>query len=164
MSGFPETQASGFDAYSTELESLLASPTYSPSTHAADAQALLDQMKLESRSLSGPTRASAQRKHKEMKAAFDRSCLLSGASVPGGTGDRNKDRLVATNERIEVQNDRIASIQQTVAGIEDTGAEITGQLASNREVIERQKERVAEVNTMADYAKKISTRMSKWWA
>ena len=38
MSGFPETQASGFDAYSTELESLLASPTYSPSTHAADAQ------------------------------------------------------------------------------------------------------------------------------
>ena len=51
-----------------------------------------------------------------------------------------------------------------MAEIEDTGAEITGQLAGNREQIEKQKGRVGEIKGMTEIANKMANRMSKWWA
>ena len=68
-----------------------------------------------------------------------------------------------TNDKLENQNDKIKNIQNTVAEIEDVGGEITTQLKANREVIQKQQDRVKEVSSMADMAGKITKRMSKWW-
>jgi hypothetical protein len=48
--------------------------------------------------------------------------------------------------------------------VEDVGGEITSQLGQNREMLEKQKGRVGEIKGMTEYASKMATRMSKWWA
>ncbi|GMH57942.1 hypothetical protein TL16_g02504 [Triparma laevis f. inornata] len=103
-------------------------------------------------------------KYKQLKADVDRKVLLGGGVPQGAQANQARARLMQTNDKLENQNDKIKNIQNTVAEIEDVGGEITTQLKANREVIQKQQDRVKEVSSMADMAGKITKRMSKWWA
>ncbi|GMI02478.1 hypothetical protein TrLO_g46 [Triparma laevis f. longispina] len=155
---------SGFGAYEIELQSLLAGDLAStdPTKFASETQTLLEQLKLESRN--SEDRKATTAKYKQLKADVDRKVLLGGGVPQGAQANQARARLMQTNDKLENQNDKIKNIQNTVAEIEDVGGEITTQLKANREVIQKQQDRVKEVSSMADMAGKITKRMSKWWA
>ncbi|GMI08511.1 hypothetical protein TrVE_jg6698 [Triparma verrucosa] len=156
---------SGFGAYEQELQSVLAGDmsVTDPSKFQSETSSLLGQLKLEARSAEDRKEATAR--YKKLKEEVDRKVLLGGGTVPNGAqANQDRARLMATNDKLENQNDRLRNIHNTVAEIEDVGGEITTQLAANREVIQKQQDRVKEVSSMADMASNITKRMSKWWA
>jgi hypothetical protein len=159
-----------FALYEAELRALLASdqPTSNPTAFAATATSLLKTLKIEARMcVLEEDKKAATLLLNILKGEVERSILLGGGGSSSSKDDDNdliKSRLQSTSDKITAQNESIAKTIALVAEIEDNGADITQQLAGNREQIERQKGKAKEVTTMANYAEKMAARMSKWWA
>jgi hypothetical protein len=101
MSGF-----TGFAAYEAELKGILSSGLASsdPGKFSAETTGLLDQLKLEART--ADDRKTATTKFKDLKAEVDRMVLLGGGVPKGAQANNERARLMATNDKINGQNDR----------------------------------------------------------
>jgi hypothetical protein len=73
-------------------------------------------------------------------------------------------RLEDTNARLDASNQTLENTRRQVAEIAEVGEEIIGELAANRDTIERSHNNVRHVNQQVGVAEGIMKRMSKWWA
>ena len=141
------TFTQSFNNYATEIRQLCTQASKLPTaTFVSQTQELLSILKIEARGCDD--RKAAMAEYNAIKLEVDRSALLGSGSAPSnsntGPTSEVKKRFMATNEKIDNQNKTLERIQQNVAEIEDVGGEITTQLHSNREQIQKQQDRVKE--------------------
>lgn len=155
------TMASLFDAYDQEFTSIsqdinkninelkLASGGASGGTirHIenllSQAQDLIKQMEVEVRSLDPATKKVLNEKLQQykkstssLKSDFERAKeQAQRSSLIGDKSIEQRQRLLDTNDKLSRQNEMIANAHRTVAETEDVAAEITTELARNREKI-----------------------------
>ena len=85
-----------------------------------------------------------------------------GETLTGGAAD--KSRLETTNEKLNKSNEVLQQTMNQLAELEETGLEITTNLQSNRELIEKTQEKTKGVTAMTQQANEMVKRMSKFWA
>jgi len=170
-----------FENYTAEISGLLCPASSSSSSSSSppsplkfeQCRQILKSMRVEARNC--PDRVAAVKRYKEM------SCLVDSAELRSGGNDGNYDgggegkdgggggrgRVEDVNGRMARQNDVLENLKATVAEMEDVGTAITGELAQNRELLERTKGRVGLVNENITLAQKITQRMTdrigKFW-
>jgi len=162
--------------YESELIELLGKCDGSASTDLtsqllAEAKDILEQIKLEARTLPGGERAAAkstiQKYEKQIQEAESLALYghASGAAADTATDpvESQKDRAAAATERLQQSSQRVDRAKDLIEEIEATGGDIMGNLAENREKIESAHGKVKQVNEGLDKADSLATRMSKWW-
>mmetsp|Transcript_28234 Transcript_28234/g.91010 ORF Transcript_28234/g.91010 Transcript_28234/m.91010 type:complete len:163 (+) Transcript_28234:188-676(+) len=132
----------------------------------AEAQELVDQLKIEARSKEAKKKVAAQ--EARVKELRDRTSLFGGAkkgsSASGATSTADRQRLSDARERASTSTAQIQQTKELLDEIEDTGADIITELHRNRETIEKINGHVKETKGELDKADKMVTRMGKWWS
>jgi vesicle transport through interaction with t-SNAREs protein 1 len=96
------------------------------------------------------------------KGEAERRGLFGGAS--GGGGDLEmgqKGRLNATQNKLDGQNDTLDNARRVMAETEETALDITSELARNREKIQSSRDKVVDVSSMTNQARRVIQNMSK---
>ena len=109
----------------------------------SQAQDLIKQMEVEVRSLDPATKKVLNEKLQQykkstssLKSDFERAKEQAQRSnLIGDKSVEQRQRLLDTNDKLSRQNEMIANAHRTVAETEDVAAEITTELARNREKI-----------------------------
>lgn len=109
----------------------------------SQAQDLIKQMEVEVRSLDPATKKVLNEKLQQykkstssLKSDFERAKEQAQRSnLIGDKSIEQRQRLLDTNDKLSRQNEMIANAHRTVAETEDVAAEITTELARNREKI-----------------------------
>lgn len=74
-----------------------------------------------------------------------------------------KDINPRTDSLLQSQNETLLQARKTMKETEEIGADITAELARNRETLQASRDKVGEVRTMTQQADSIVSRMNKWW-
>ena len=83
------------------------------------------------------------------KEQSQRSSLLGTKSI------EQRERFMDANDKLLLQNDKIASAHRTVAEVEDVGMDITNELLRNREKILASHAKVDEFTGITDSARRL---------
>ena len=83
------------------------------------------------------------------KEQSQRSNLLGTKSI------EQRERFMDANDKLLLQNDKIANAQRTVAEVEDVGTDITNELQRNREKIQATHAKVDEFTSITDSARRL---------
>ena len=100
---------------------------------------------------------------KNAKSNNERSLLFGNgngnSSSSSSANNKDKERFITANDRLTKQNEIILNAQRTVAETEEVGAEISENLAMNREKIESSSAKVKELHADLDSADRITKSM-----
>ena len=95
----------------------------------------------------------------------ERSNLFGGAGrdeeMGGNLTGEQKGRLENTGDKIGRQNDTLDNARRVMAETEDVALEITEELARNREKIQASRDKVLDVSSMTNQARRLVHSMSK---
>eukprot|EP01089_Gocevia_fonbrunei_P019043 TRINITY_DN659_c0_g1_i7.p1 TRINITY_DN659_c0_g1~~TRINITY_DN659_c0_g1_i7.p1 ORF type:complete len:229 (+),score=42.16 TRINITY_DN659_c0_g1_i7:281-967(+) len=75
------------------------------------------------------------------------------------TSLENRDRLVQTTYKMEENSERIRQMRETIAATEDVAEDIMGELAEQRNLMERMLESLRDINGTLDTAKRTMGRI-----
>eukprot|EP00614_Pseudopedinella_elastica_P017073 CAMPEP_0172651960 /NCGR_PEP_ID=MMETSP1068-20121228/243075_1 /TAXON_ID=35684 /ORGANISM="Pseudopedinella elastica, Strain CCMP716" /LENGTH=211 /DNA_ID=CAMNT_0013466365 /DNA_START=529 /DNA_END=1165 /DNA_ORIENTATION=- len=158
-----------FTEYEEEVTNCLAtSKAAGPSTQQgasslAEAKDMLQQMKLEMRTMFGEEKKEAAKTIQRLEAqvAEAEAAELMGANpLQGGSqnntgGAEERARATAATARLEASSARLARTRDLVAEMEETGSDILGTLGENREKIDSAHAKVKAAKGEIDKADKI---------
>merc|ERR1711991_409802 len=89
----------------------------------------------------------------------ERSQLLGSGNI-GEKSMEQRQKMLDTQEKFALQNEKIFNATRIVAETEEVGNEIIGELEKNREKIESTQDKVKQVNSDMDVAKTTVKRMN----
>lgn len=135
----------------------------------SQAQDLIKQMEVEVRSLDPATKKVLNEKLQQykkstssLKSDFERAKEQAQRSnLIGDKSIEQRQRLLDTNDKLSRQNEMIANAHRTVAETEDVAAEITTELARNREKILSSRAKATEFMGITDTARRLVSSMSQ---
>jgi len=163
-----------FDGYFEELDQLLNEyddqndseiDTKKLDSALKESDEILSQMKIEVVSISDKGRkqevVAKMNGYKEKVAVYRKTLLLSGGSSGGGGGGRGAERT--DDQKAANSLDVLNKARQQLIESQEVGNNVMGNLAQQRETINRSTAKVQEVNQNLSYSNKLLTRMGKWW-
>lgn len=162
-----EAQAAIAD-FAIEVEEVLVEAengTGSSTTAAAVAEAeeLLGMMKLELHSIKDKT---IKTEIQTQMAAFTKRCNKLKQAELLGDADEQAARAAKPQSKEDAEEASLARLQQArqqLAETEDVATGIVGNLAEQKETINRSKDNLKETNKQLTYSNSLLNKMGKWW-
>lgn len=149
-----------------ELEEVLAAAMalvekgLSADAQLEEADELIAQMRIDAR---GKEAKAALNAHAQRVASLrDRAALFGGA--PRAASRSSETRIRATQKTLSQSSKTIEATHQLLEEMEETGTDILGELARNKEAIHNISGNINETKAELEKADKKVTSMGKWWS